>query len=105
VLACQVPEMEKIALILKWCIQHGNNLRKEIPIKVKRIGELIFKLGITDMLKNIFAGIEAMLRAVIYLLILLMGLAITCLGAYTILFLAFRIGQFLYTLIFRNPWL
>jgi len=97
--------MENIALVLRWCIRRGSNLAKGIPIEVKKIREVIFKLGITDMLKNIFAGIEAILRAVIYLLILLMGLAIAGLGSYTILFLALRIGQFLYELIFKEKWL
>jgi len=97
--------MENIALVLHWCIRRGNDLMKGIPTEVKRTRELIFKLGITDMLKNIFAGTEAMLRAVIYLLILLMGLAIAGLGSYTILFLSLRIGQFLYELIFKEKWL
>ena len=57
------------------------------------------------MLKNLFAAIEAMLRAVIYLLILLMGLAMAGLGAYTILFLSLRIGQFLWVLILKDKWL
>ena len=57
------------------------------------------------MIKSIFEAFEAMLRAAIYLLILLMGLTIAGLGAYTILFLAIRIGQFLYTLILKDKWL
>jgi predicted amino acid racemase len=97
--------MENIALLLHRCICCGNDLTKGIPIEVKRIRKLIFKVGITDMLKNIFAGIEAMLRAVIYLLILLMGLALAGLGTFTILFLAFRSGQFLWALILKEKWL
>jgi len=97
--------MENIALVLHQCIRCGNNLTKGIPIEVKRIRELIFKVGITDMLKNIFAGIEAMLRAVIYLLILLMGISIAGLGTFAILFLALRIGQFLWVLILKEKWL
>jgi len=57
------------------------------------------------MLKKFFEAVEAMLRAVIYLLILLMGLAIAALGAYTIMFLALRIAQFLFELIFKEKWL
>ena len=57
------------------------------------------------MLKKLFEAVEAMLRAVIYLLILLMGLSIAGLGAYTIIFLAIRIGQFLHELIFKDRWL
>jgi len=57
------------------------------------------------MLQKLFEATEAMLRAAIYLLILIMGAAITTLGAYTIIFLAIRIGQFLWVLLFRNKWL
>ena len=57
------------------------------------------------MLKKLFEAAEAMLRAVIYLLILVMGLSSASLGAYTILFLAFRFGQFLWELIFKEAWL
>ena len=97
--------MENIALALHKCTSRSTELAKGVLANVKRISELIFKLGVNDMLKNIFAAIEAMLRAVIYLLILLMGLALAGLGAYAILFLALRIGQFLYTLIFQERWL
>lgn len=57
------------------------------------------------MLKKLFEAVEAMLRAVIYLLVLLMGLAMAALGAYAIIFLAIRIGQFLWVLIFKSKWL
>jgi len=57
------------------------------------------------MIKVIFEAIEAMLRAVIYLLILLIGLALAALGAYTIVFLSIRIGQLLYELLFKEKWL
>ena len=97
--------MENIALVLHRCICRGNELVKGVLANTNKVRELIFKVGITDMLKNIFAGIEAMLRAVIYLLILLMGLALAGLGAYAILFLALRIGQFLWVLILKEKWL
>ena len=57
------------------------------------------------MVKNVFEALEAMLRAVIYLLILLMGLALAALGAYLIMFLSIRIGQFLYELLLKEKWL
>lgn len=57
------------------------------------------------MIQSIFQAIEASCRAVIYLLILVAGLAMASLGAYTIILLAFRIGQFLWTLIFKEAWL
>jgi hypothetical protein len=58
-----------------------------------------------EILKRLFEAIEATMRAVIYLLVLLMGLAIAALGAYTIIFLTIRAGQFLWVLIFRSKWL
>ena len=61
--------------------------------------------GVSLMIKVIFEAIEAMLRAVIYLLILLIGLALAALGAYTIVFLSIRIGQLLYELLFKEKWL
>ena len=57
------------------------------------------------MLKKLFETISAMLSSVIGLFILLMGLAIAALGAYTIMFGALRMGQFLYELIFKEKWL
>jgi hypothetical protein len=97
--------MKNVVLMLLRYFRHGIELAKAALANFKRIRELIFKVGVTDMLKNIFAAIEAIIRAAIYLLILLMGLAIAGLGAYTILFLALRIGQFLYQLILKDPWL
>lgn len=57
------------------------------------------------MLKRLFEAVEATMRAVIYLLVLLMGQAMVALGAYTIIFLTIRVGQFLYELIFKNKWI
>ena len=57
------------------------------------------------MLKKLFEAVEATLRAVCYLLVLLMGVAIATLSSYTIIFLAIRIGQFLWVLIFKDKWL
>ena len=57
------------------------------------------------MINNIFKAIESAVRAVTYLLILVMGLSIAGLGAFTILFLTIRIGQFLWTLMFQEAWL
>jgi len=54
---------------------------------------------------RLFEAVEATLRAVCYLLVLLMGLAIAALGSYTIIFLAIRIGQLLWVLIFKDKWL
>jgi hypothetical protein len=97
--------MENIKLVLGQSIFRMKNLLQKIKLETRKIKPLILKPGITDMLKNIFAGIEAMLRAVIYLLILLMGISIAGLGAYAILFLALRIGQFLWVLILKEKWL
>jgi hypothetical protein len=57
------------------------------------------------MVKRIFEAVEGMCQAVTYLLILFTGLVITGLAAYTILFLAIRLGQFLWVALFVEKWL
>lgn len=57
------------------------------------------------MLKKFFEATEVVMRAATYSLILLMGLSIVSLGAFTILFLSIRIGQFLWVLVFKEKWL
>ena len=57
------------------------------------------------MIKNFFIAIEALFKAVTYLLILVIGLTMASLGAYTVICLAFRIAQFLWNLMFKEPWL
>jgi hypothetical protein len=56
------------------------------------------------MIKKIFDAIEGMCQAVTYLLILFVGVVIVGLGTYTILFLAIRIGQMLWAVLFRESW-
>ena len=90
---------------LKNLTQHSINLLVKAIAEIQKTKELIFHSGVNGMIKKIFEAVEAMFRAVIYLLILLMGLAIAGLGAYTILFLSLRIGQFLFELIFKERWL
>jgi len=97
--------MENIKLVLAQLILRTIDLLQEIAAETRKIKPLIFESGVTEMLKNFFEAVEAMIRAVIYLLILLMGLAMASLGAYTIMFLALRIGQFLFELIFKEKWL
>lgn len=57
------------------------------------------------MFKRLFEAVAAMLRAVVYLQILLMGAAITALGAYVTVFAVIRIAQLLHTLIFKEKWI
>lgn len=56
------------------------------------------------MIKEFFEAIEALFRAVIYLLILFMGVVVATLSAYTLMFLAIRIGQFLWRVFFKESW-
>ena len=97
--------MKNIKPKLKTLIYRTINLLAKAIIEIQKIKELILNSGITEMFNNIFKAIEAMFRATIYFLILLMGLSVTGFGAYTILFLTLRIGQFLYQLIFKDKWL
>lgn len=57
------------------------------------------------MLKEISKTFEAVLWALLYFFVLLIGLAVAVLGAYIVIFLSYRTGQFLFELIFREKWL
>ena len=78
---------------------------RAVPQEICKITHLILQSTSRAMIKNMFQAIEALFRAVIYLLILLMGLSMAGLGAFTIFFLAIRIGQFLWALIFVEKWI
>jgi fatty acid desaturase len=97
--------IEGIKLTLTRWITGAGNLLKGIKQETKRIKPLIFETGVMQMLKKLFVAVEAAIRAAIYLLVLLMGLAIAALGAYTIIFLTIRVGQFLWVLIFKDKWI
>lgn len=73
--------------------------------EIARIRLLVFQSGIRTMIRNCFQVIEALFKAVTYLLILVIGLAMAGLGAYTVIGLAFRAGQFLWNLVLKEPWL
>ena len=66
---------------------------------------LVYQSGNSIMIKSIFQAIEALFKATTYLLILTMSLAMAGLGAFIIILLAFRIGEFLWVLIFKEAWL
>jgi hypothetical protein len=88
----------------QWFV-HTKHVLHEIPVEIRKIHPLIFEPGVNQMFKKLFDAVEAMLRAVIYLQILLMGAAIIALGAFITFFLIYRTGQFLYVLIFKGKWL
>jgi len=46
-----------------------------------------------------------MIQAVSYLLILIIGLTATALGAFFVVMLAYRLGQLLWIFVFKEPWL
>lgn len=73
--------------------------------EVHKVKDSIFYSEANVMIKSFFQAIEAMIRAVIYLLILVIGLTITALGSYIVFFLAIRTAQFLWTFLFKEPWL
>jgi len=86
-------------------IYRGLNLLTKAIAEIRKSKELISKSGTSQMLKKLFEAVEAILRAVIYLLILIMGLSIAGLGAYFIFFLSIRMGQFFFELLFSEKWL
>jgi hypothetical protein len=57
------------------------------------------------MIKRIFEAIEGLCQAATYLLTLFTGLVIAGLAAFVVLFLAIRMGQFLWATLFAEKWL
>lgn len=57
------------------------------------------------MFRNFLNCIEAMIRAVSYLLILIIGLTATTLGAFVVVMLAYRLGQLFWFILFKESWL
>lgn len=97
--------MEFMYLRLEKWIGRAKYQLHEIPACIRRIHSLVFEPGARGMLKKFFEATEVVMRAATYSLILLMGLSIVSLGAFTILFLSIRIGQFLWVLVFKEKWL
>ncbi len=56
------------------------------------------------MFRNLLNCIEAMIQAVSYLLILIIGLTATALGAFFVVMLAYRLGQLLWIFVFKESW-
>ena len=97
--------MENLKSIVCRGAARTRRLLEGIRYELSRIKPLIFESTISAMIGNIFKAIEAMLRAVIYLQILVMGASMAGLAAFTSVFLALRIGQFLWALILSEKWL
>jgi hypothetical protein len=66
---------------------------------------VIFDGRIIGMFKHIFDATEAIFRAAILLLILLIGLEALVLGVFVSGLLFYRIGEFLWVFILRESWL
>ena len=79
--------------------------RQALQSEMYKVKDMIFYSEVNNMFKNIFRAIEAMVNALIYFFILLMGLTGAALGAFIVLLTAFRLAQFLWILIFKEAWL
>jgi hypothetical protein len=71
----------------------------------KQAVRLVLDSRTSEMIVRIFEAMEAMCRAIIILLIVEMGVAVTCLGAAILSLLAYRIWQLVWTLILKEPWI
>lgn len=61
--------------------------------------------GTIEMIKKIFEVVESFVKAIIYMLILIMGMTVASLATYTVFFCAFRLAQFLWLAFFAEPWI
>ena len=97
--------MKKLFLLICELLRSLPLCWRALKTEVHKVKESIFYSEANIMIKSFFNAIEAMIRAVIYLLILIIGLTAAALGSYIVLFLAIRTAQLLWTLIFKEPWL
>jgi len=97
--------MKKLFLLICELLRSLPLCWQAFKAEVNKIKDSIFYSEANVMIKSFFKAIEAMIRAVIYLLILVIGLTITALGSYIVFFLAIRTAQFLWTFLFKEPWL
>lgn len=56
------------------------------------------------MLKKIIEYIDAILRGIILVFIILMGVTLVSFGAYIIVLVCFRTGQLLWDILFSHRW-
>ncbi len=61
--------------------------------------------GTIEMIKKIFEVVESFVKAIICMLILIMGMTVASLATYMVLFCAFRLAQFLWLAFFSESWL
>ncbi len=97
--------MENLKSIAHRAAASTRRLLQGIRYEVSRIPPLIFESTTAAMIGNMFKAIEAMFKAVIYVQILVMGASMAGLAAFTTVFLALRIGQFLWVLILSERWI
>jgi hypothetical protein len=99
-----VLAVEAESLTTQWSVRI-RRLVRAIPAEVERTHVALFQSGTQEMIKNVFNGFEAMLRAVTFLLILVIGFTLALFGTYITVFLAYRMSQLLYDAIFSHRWL
>lgn len=56
------------------------------------------------MFKRIFDSCEGIFQALVYLMTLIMALALAALGAFVVIMVAIRGGQFLWSVLFQHKW-
>lgn len=61
--------------------------------------------GAIEMIKKIFEVVESFVKAIIFMLVLVMGMTVASLATYAVLFFAFRVAQLLWRAFFKEPWL
>jgi hypothetical protein len=96
--------IEKLGPVLRGNLAEICRLAANTLAKLQHAQCSICRGRTIAMLKHIFDAIEAVFRAVILLLVLLIGVAALVLGAFISGLLFFRIGELLWRLILRESW-
>ena len=93
------------AIFHRIIIARTRHLLFGIELAMIVIKTTIFTHGSLAMFKRFLEIGEAMLRAATYFMVLVIGLSVACLGAFTIVFMSIRIGEFLWDFCLKNRWL
>lgn len=97
--------MKKYILFLMELFRSMLLCRQALKAEMDKVKDLIFYSEVNDMFRSIFRALEALVRALIYFFILLIGLTGAALGAFIVSLTAFRFAQFLWIFIYKESWL
>lgn len=97
--------MKKYFLLICELLRSTPLCWRALKTEVHKVKDSVFYSEANAMFKSIFRAIEAMFKALIYGFILFAGVTLAGLMVFIVSLTAFRFAQFLWTFLFKEPWL